>query len=148
MPADFQLTWELGGHGWADCTVSDRDSSTVITASNITTAPEDLLAATARLALGATESRAQFNAEPTIARWILYREGSDIWIRILELPGDVHDNRGTEIWSSQQPLITVVRAVVRCFDSVAARYRESAYRGKWGEHFPRQELEVLRRQLP
>jgi hypothetical protein len=35
--------------------------------------------------------------------------------------------------------------VIRCFDQVAEAYGESAYRGKWGEHFPRAELEALRR---
>ncbi|RAG81347.1 hypothetical protein DN069_33330 [Streptacidiphilus pinicola] len=43
-----------------------------------------------------------------------------------------------------QKLDTVARAVIRCFDEVSREYGESGYRGKWGEHFPRFELEALR----
>ncbi|MCY0954798.1 hypothetical protein [Streptomyces sp. H27-S2] len=99
----------------------------------------------ARLVTGEAEARVHFEAEPTVFRWILYRAGTDVWIRVLELAdGSEHDNAGTEIWSSQQSIGAVVRAVVRCFDEVARKYGESGYRGKWGEHFPRFELEALR----
>lgn len=81
----------------------------------------------------------------TAFRWILCRDGTDVWTRLLELAdGSKHDNAGTEIWSSQQSGATVARAVVRCFDKVAPKYGEIGYRGKWGEHFPRFELEALR----
>lgn len=56
-----------------------------------------------------------------------------------------HDNRGTEIWSSQLGIHQLARAVIRCFDEVTQTYGESGYRGKRGEHFPRTELEALRR---
>ncbi|MFF9040133.1 hypothetical protein ACF090_32225 [Streptomyces sp. NPDC014892] len=100
----------------------------------------------ARLVAGETETRAQFEAEPTAYRWIFYREGEDIWIRVLELcDGSDHDNEGAEIWSSQLGIDQLARAVIRCFDEVAHTHGESGYRGKWGEHFPRTELETLRR---
>ncbi|MCX4804459.1 hypothetical protein ACFWWM_16680 [Streptomyces sp. NPDC058682] len=141
----MQLVWTLNGRGWADCTVADQQAEAEVTASYISTAPEDLLTAVARLVTGEAEVRVQFEAEPTAFRWILYREGTDVWIRVLELAdGSKHDNAGTEIWSSQQSIDTVARAVVRCFDEVARKYGESGYRGKWGEHFPRCELEALR----
>ncbi|KOV86514.1 hypothetical protein ADL01_06490 [Streptomyces sp. NRRL WC-3618] len=104
------------------------------------------MTAVGRLVAGETETRAQFEAEPTAYRWIFYREGEDIWIRVLELrDGSDHDNRGTEIWSSQLGIDQLARTVIRCFDEVAQTYGESGYRGKWGEHFPRTELETLRR---
>ncbi|QES52043.1 hypothetical protein DEJ50_32870 [Streptomyces venezuelae] len=103
------------------------------------------MTAVTRLIVGETESRAQFEAEPTAFRWIFCREGIDVWIRVLELAhGSDHDNKGTEIWSAQQNIDVVARAVIRCFDEVVREYGESAYRGKWGEHFPRTELEALR----
>ncbi|MFC9842801.1 hypothetical protein ACFWFF_21085 [Streptomyces sp. NPDC060223] len=99
----------------------------------------------ARLVAGETETRAQFEAEPTAYRWVFYREGDDIWIRVLELRnGRDHDNKGTEIWSSQLGIDQLARAVIRCFDQVVRSYGESGYRAKWGEHFPRTELEALR----
>ncbi|OOQ48459.1 hypothetical protein AFM16_36180 [Streptomyces antibioticus] len=98
-----------------------------------------------RLVGGESECRAQFEAEPTAFRWIFYRQGTDVWIRLLELPhGNAHDKTGTEIWSTQQDIDIVARAVIRCFDEVVREHGESAYRGKWGEHFPRAELEALR----
>ncbi|MEW2373885.1 hypothetical protein AB0940_31670 [Streptomyces sp. NPDC006656] len=104
-----------------------------------------LLTAIARLISGEAETHAQFEAEPTAFRWIFYRAGNDVWIRLLQLSdGAAHDNAGTEIWSTQQSVGTVARAVIRCFDEVAKKYGESGYRGRWGEHFPRTELEALR----
>lgn len=146
MTADMRMTWTLDGHGWADCTVEDRQARADLTASYITSAAEDLLSAVTRLVAGESETRAQFDAEPTAYRWIFYRHGDDVWIRILVLhDGSDHDNRGTEIWTSQLHIHAVARAVIRCFDEVARTYGESGYRGKWGEHFPRTELEALRR---
>ncbi|MET8557892.1 hypothetical protein ABZV64_23460 [Streptomyces sp. NPDC004959] len=143
--AYLRLAWVLSGRGWADCTVSDQQAKAEVTASYITAAPEDLLTAVTRLIVGETECRAQFEAEPTAFRWIFYRDGTNVWIRLLELAhGSDHDNKGTEIWSTQQNIDVVTRAVIRCFDDVVSKYGESPYRGKWGEHFPRTELEALR----
>lgn len=143
---DLRLVWTLTGRGWAECTVADARGKTETTVSYITTAPEDLLTAVTRMFAGEGETRAQFEAEPTAYRWIFFREGQDVWIRVLELPdGGKHDNAGTEIWSSLQSLEAVARAVIRCFDEVKREYGVSGYRGKWGEHFPSLELEALRR---
>ncbi|MGW3012078.1 hypothetical protein ACWC9R_25080 [Streptomyces sp. NPDC001219] len=141
----LRLTWVLSGRGWVNCIVSDNHAEAEVTASYLTTAPEDLLTTVTRLIVGETECRAQFEAEPTAFRWIFYREGSHVWIRLLELAhGREHDNAGAEIWSTQQDLDVVARAVIRCFDEVVNEYGVSAYRGKWGDHFPRTELEALR----
>ncbi|OKI10359.1 hypothetical protein A6A06_06010 [Streptomyces sp. CB02923] len=100
----------------------------------------------ARVVAGEVESRVQFEAEPTAYRWIFYRGGGDVWVRVLRLAhGGEHDNKGVEIWSAQLPVGVLAGAVIRCFDEVARCYGESAYRSTWGEHFPRAELEDLRR---
>lgn len=143
--AVLRLVWVLSGRGWADCIVSDHQAEATVTASYITAAPEDLLTAVTRLLVGETECRAQFEAEPTAFRWIFSREATSVWIRLLELAhGSAHDNKGTGIWSTQQNIDVVARAVIRCFDEVVSEYGESTYHGKWGEHFPRTELEALR----
>ncbi|MFE5796244.1 hypothetical protein ACFQ8C_27205 [Streptomyces sp. NPDC056503] len=143
--AHLRLAWVLSGRGWADCIVSDHQAEAEVTASYVTTAPEDLLTAVTRLIVGEIECRAQFEAEPTIFRWIFYREDTHVWIRLLALAnGSAHDNTGNEIWSTQQDIDVVTRAVIRCFDEVVREYGESAYRSKWGEDFPRAELEALR----
>lgn len=146
MTSGMRITWTLAGSGWADCTLEDRQARVDLTAAYITSAPEGLLTAVAQLVAGGSETRAQFEAEPTAYRWIFYREGVDTWTRVLELRhGSDHDNKGTEIWSSQLGIDQLARTVIRCFDEVAQTYGESGYRGKWGEHFPRTELEALRR---
>ncbi|MFI6061730.1 hypothetical protein [Streptomyces sp. NPDC051286] len=146
MTSGMRITWTLMGSGWADCTLEDHQAKVELTASYISSAPEELLTSVARLVAGETETRAQFEAEPTAYRWIFYREGVYTWTRILELRhGSDHDNKGTEVWSSQLGIDQLARTVIRCFDEVAQTYGESGYRGKWGEHFPRTELEALRR---
>ncbi|MFD8762318.1 hypothetical protein ACFV03_25555 [Streptomyces mirabilis] len=146
MASDLSLSWRLSGRGWANCTIADHEREADLTASSISEAPEDLLNAVSRVLTGQTEVRTQFEAEPTAYRWVFYRQDTTVWIRIVELShGELHDNAGTEVWSSWQPVDRLVRAVIRCFDQVADTYGESAYRGKWGEHFPRAELEALRR---
>ncbi|MGW1712707.1 hypothetical protein [Streptomyces sp. NPDC002156] len=142
----MRMTWVLDGSGWAICAIEDHQARVELSVSYITNAPEDFLTAVARLLYGETETRAQFEAEPTAYRWIFYRQADDTWIRLLELrDGRDHDNKGTEIWSGQLGIDELVRSVIRCFDEVARTYGESGYRGKWGEHFPRIELEALRR---
>ncbi|MEU9421200.1 hypothetical protein [Streptomyces sp. NPDC048272] len=100
----------------------------------------------ARLVEGETETHVQFEAELTAYRWIFHREGESSRIRVLELRhSGEHDSRVTEIWSSQLSTDELARAVIRCFDEVERTYGESGYRGKGDEHFPRAELEALRR---
>jgi hypothetical protein len=143
--ADFWLTWTLSGPGWADCAVGAEETQARVPASYITSAPEEFLTAVARLVLGEAETRAQFEAEPTAFRWIFQRQGDDVSIRLLESPdGRTPDKNATQIWSTQQHITAVARAVIRCFDDVAEKYGESGYRGEWRKHFPRSELEALR----
>ncbi|WP_394319437.1 hypothetical protein [Streptomyces noboritoensis] len=146
MTSGIRITWTLGAHGWADCTLEDHRSKVELAVSSITSAPEEFLTAVARLVAGKTETRAQFEAEPAAYRWIFLREGEDTWIHVLELSdGNDHDAGGTQVWSSQLGINQLARAAIRCFDEVAQTHGEGDYRGKWGEHFPRTELEALRR---
>jgi hypothetical protein len=141
----MSFSWTLDGHGWADCTIADDQSWAGATASYITEAAEELLTAVTRLVLGETETRVQFEAEPTAYRWRFHRRGDDVWVQLLQLPdGRRPDNAGTEIWSSWQTVDTVARAVIRGFDEVAHKYGEGGYHGKWGSPFSRGELEKLR----
>lgn len=145
MTAGLRLTWKLTGSGGADGAVEDRHTTAEFTASSLTDAPAEFLTAVTRLVAGATQTRAQFEAEPTAFRWTFFREGDEAWIRLLELPdGRAQEERGAEIWSGMLPVDAFARAAIRCFDDVARTYGESAYRSKWGEHFPRAELEALR----
>ncbi|WP_371657519.1 hypothetical protein [Streptomyces sp. NBC_00280] len=146
MTVGLRITWTLVAHGWADCVVEDHRAKAELIASYISDAPEEFLTAVARLVAGETETRAQFEAEPTAYRWIFHRDGEDIRIRVLELrDGSDHDNNGTRIWSSRLDIDVLARTVIRCFDGVACAYGETGYHDKWGRRFPRTELDALRR---
>jgi hypothetical protein len=142
----MSFSWRLSGTGWADCTVADKNSQAVATASYLTAAPEELLTAVTRLVAGETDTFAQFEAEPTAYRWRFRRDNGDrVRIQLLHLPdGRSHDEAGAEIWSSWQTTGTVARAVIRAFDEVAHTHGESGYEDKWRSPFPRDELENLR----
>ncbi|WP_211588738.1 hypothetical protein [Allorhizocola rhizosphaerae] len=139
------FTWTLSGHGWADCLVADDQTQAEATASYITLAPNDLLEAVTRIVAMPGETRAQFEAEPTIFRWIFFREGDHVWIQMLQMPDrQRHDKAGIQLWSSWQTVDTLARAIIRGFDTVASERGESRYQDKWGHPFPRTELEKLR----
>ncbi|MFC5204332.1 hypothetical protein [Streptomyces kaempferi] len=65
MTPGIRITWTLGAHGWADCTLEDHHAKAELTASYITSAAEEFLTAVAWLVAGETETRVQFEAEPT-----------------------------------------------------------------------------------
>ena len=141
----MSFTWRLAGRGWANCAVADDHAGAEATASYISAAPEELLAAVARLVAGEKQTRAHFEAEPTVYRWIFYREGDDVWIQLLQLADrGKHDKAGTEIWSSWQTTGTLAKAIIRGFDEVEHEYGESGYHDKWGFPSPRTELDALR----
>ena len=100
--AGMAVSWNFCGRGWADVVVSDWRAEVRVAASYVSAAPEELLTAVARLVLGEEEVRAQFEAEPTVFRWVFRRDGGGVEIRLLELPdGRGHDDAGTEIWSKR-----------------------------------------------
>jgi hypothetical protein len=104
-----------------------------------------LLGAVTRLVLGADEARAEFEAEPTVYRWIFRRTGEDADIRLLLVADHkLPDEAGTIIWRSRQPVDVLARVVVRAFDAVATTHGEVGYEARWGRPFPRFELDALR----
>ncbi|MGH4029226.1 hypothetical protein ACQB60_09865 [Actinomycetota bacterium Odt1-20B] len=147
--AALRLTWTLTGRGWAECVVAADAVRVTLTASYISSAPEDLLTAVARMLADESEMPlqcVQFEAEPTAYRWLLARKGDTVWLRLLALRrAHDHDAAGTELWSGAVSLDRLARAAVRCFDGVATTHGEDGYRDRWGRDFPRRELEALRR---
>jgi hypothetical protein len=144
MP-QMSLSWTLQDHGWAICVVSDRHAQTTALASYVTGGPEEFLTSVARIILGATDARAEFEAEPTAYRWIFHRRGTDVDIRLLEVPSRrLPDDAGTVVWTSRQTIDTLARSVLRAFDAVKAEHGENGYETTWGRPFPTNELNALR----
>jgi hypothetical protein len=139
------LTWTLVHHGWARCVVADERAEAEAIVSYVTDGPEQLLNAVARLVHGADETRAEFEAEPDVYRWIFQRAGGEVTIRLLRVPDHaLPAEAGETIWDSRQPVDTLARVVVRAFDAVATAHGEAGYEAAWGRPFPRFELNALR----
>jgi hypothetical protein len=143
--ARMSLTWTLEQHGWARCVVADERAHAEAVVSYVTGGPEELLSAVARLVLGANETRAEFEAEPTVYRWIFQRTGDDADIRLMQVAEHkLPDASGTLIWTSRQPIHNLARVVVRAFDAVLTTHGEDGYQAQWRRPFPRVELAALR----
>jgi hypothetical protein len=143
--AGITLTWALEHHGWALCVVADEHAEAEAIVSYVTGGPEQLLNAVARLVHGADETRAEFEAEPDVYRWIFRRTGGEATIRLLHVPDHALPyEAGETIWSSRQPVDTLARVVIRAFDAVATAHGEAGYEAAWGRAFPRFDLDALR----
>lgn len=149
----LRLSWTLSGDGWADCVMADEFAEVSFDSSHIAQVPEELITAVARLLTSESETRADFEGEPAGCRLLFAREGREVAIKGLRLPGRTSPDRlGVEVWTSRQPLDVLARTVVRCFDDAAEAYGDEGYRRAWHRSFPRAwhrsfpraELEALR----
>ncbi|MET8786189.1 hypothetical protein [Streptomyces sp. NPDC004589] len=139
------ITWTLRHHGWAFCRVADDQSEAEVVASYVTGGPEQFLNAITRLALTDEETRAEFEGEPQVYRWLFHREGAGVEIRLLRVGNfSKPDSSGVVLWSSHQTVTALARAALRAFDQVAEELGEEGYASQWGRPYPRTELEALR----
>jgi hypothetical protein len=142
------ITWTLRHHGWAFCKVADDKGEVEVFASYVTDGPEQFLRAVTSLALTDTETRAEFEGEPQVYRWLLRRDGADVDIRLLRADSSQKpDSSGVVLWSSRHAITSLARAALRAFDQVAHELGEDGYASQWGRPFPRTELEALRTAL-
>ncbi|WP_216216903.1 hypothetical protein [Amycolatopsis aidingensis] len=123
----------------------DEHTSAEAVASYVTGGPEQLLRAVARIILYETDTRAEFEAEPTVYRWFFHRRANTVAIRLVQAAdSETPEHAGRLIWQSQQPTTALARAVIRAFDTVVDDLGEVGYQTQWGRPFPRHELEALR----
>ncbi|MEU8002270.1 hypothetical protein AB0B66_14000 [Catellatospora sp. NPDC049111] len=141
----MRVGWRLQHHGWAVCALRDDAAYGEALVSYVTDGPEEFLTAVARIVLGQTHSRVQFEAEPAAYRLNFQRDRSEVDIRLSHVrTRDLPDEAGTTVWTSRQPLTVLARAVIRAFDAVDAEHGEAGYLSAWGRPFPRTELSALR----
>jgi hypothetical protein len=139
------LRWTLAGHGWIRCVVADRHSQAEAIVSDITDGIEQLLHAVASLCYDERPVRAEFEAEPTVYRWIFHRRGAEVDIRLLEVADhQLPDHAGTTIWASRQSIDGLARTVVRSFDQLRTDHSDDSYQAQWGRPFPHGKLDALR----
>ncbi|MDF9813267.1 hypothetical protein [Streptomyces sp. SPB162] len=135
----LQLKWELVGHGWARCDLTDDSQTASVIASYCTDALADLVASTGELYGQQHSARFFFDAEPQELRWVLSAVDDAISVTIYKFPDvgvspDLPDSSGTVIWQSTHPRQVFVHAVLDAADNVLREHGEAGYHAKWSMH--------------
>lgn len=147
----FQLKWELTGHGWARCHLTDDSQTASVVASYCTDALADLVAGTSELYGQQRSARFFFDAEPQELRWALRTTGDAINVTIYKFPDvaispDLPDSDGTVMWQSTHPRPAFAHAVLEAALTVLREQGEAGYRTKWAMHpYPLGLVQDLRR---
>lgn len=144
-----EFRYDLVGVGWSECTLIINDAHVTVTASYLSDALRELIAAVCRVIAGLPDATASFDEEPGEYRWRLYRIDEET-IRVLilefdELWSNKPDSDGRSIFDSQCRLRTFAGAVYDGCKRLLAKYGNDGYREKWHDHdFPETEFRELK----
>ena len=135
------ISYRLTGKGWSECSVLIEDQQAVVTASYLSDALGDILAAATVVLQGAPEATASFAEEPGEYRWRFIRVGMDrLIIRILEFSqwwGNRPDKEGKLVLEAECRLRTFAGALRSASQRVLEDHGIDGYREKWGNNdFP------------
>jgi hypothetical protein len=146
-----EFGYRLTGTGWATARLADGRSSAEVTASYLSDALGNLLAAVVALLDGAAEARCSWDQEPGENRWVFERRGSDVHLRILGFRGRRKpgpDQAGTLLFETTEPLPAMARAIADGAEAVVAEYGEQGYLDHWLLHpFPTAQLATIHARL-
>ena len=134
---DFNL--RLTGHGWLECRISDGRSETTATASHLTDAIREFVAAVQRLAT-ASEAACEFAEEPGAYRWQFERSGDRVKITVTW-------NEEQSKFEGECNYLDFARAVDRELDRALEELGEQGYEKLWGWRFPKQAQERLKQTI-
>jgi hypothetical protein len=151
MKATMEFTYRLTGLGWSEARIADDETTATITASYLSDALGDLLAAVGLLLEGAAGARCSWDEEPGEYRWIFVRDEESVHLRVLgfaELWGGESDDRGATVFETRQPLTTLAAAIADGAAAVLAEHGLAGYVARWAEApFPSSRLTMIRDQL-
>jgi hypothetical protein len=143
-----RFDYRLKGTGWAEAVVAHQGSSVTVTASYLSDALGNLLAALLDVLNGEGESRVSWDEEPGEYRWIITGHSDYLGIEILEfseLWGDKSDSEGKQAFQVFVPLTEAVAAFIAGADAVLLEHGEAGYLEQWHEHpFPSALLGALK----
>ncbi len=146
-----EFVYRLTGTGWATAQLADGHGSADITASYLSDALGNLLAAVIALLDGAAEARCSWDLEPGENRWVFERVGSDVHLRILGFRGRRKpgpDQGGTVLFETDERLTVMAAAIADGAEAVVAEYGEQGYLDHWLLHpFPTAPLAMIRTRL-
>ena len=147
----LQLKWELSGHGWANCHLSDDSQTASVIASYCTDALADLVAGAGELYGQQRSARFFFDAEPQELRWVLRPTDDAVNVTIHQFPDvsvspDLPDSYGTVMWQATYPRSAFAHAVLEAAHTVLKEHGEAGYLAKWAMHpYPVALVQDLRR---
>ena len=145
----IEFSYKLVGTGWSEARIADGQAHATLTASYLSNALGDLLAALVLLNKGADEAEFSWEEEPGEYTWLFRRAGSDASLSIRWFEDQhrrVADDPGRVVFETKQPLAALTAAIAHGAATLLAEVGERGYAEKWYEHpFPTRELEELTR---
>lgn len=136
VPLTLALNFRLTGSGWAAGDIRAGVESTPFTASYLSDALGNLVAAAADLQEGAAAARFSFDEEPGEYRWLLEREGDSLIVQILafdELWGHKPDQAGRLLFRAQVKPLDFCLAVKQVADQLLELHGLDGYFDRWVE---------------
>ncbi|HEX5584002.1 MAG TPA: hypothetical protein VFX08_10040 [Gaiella sp.] len=136
----MRFEYRLAGTGWAEAQITDDHASASLTASYLSDALGDLLAAVRAVRTGSTEVRCSWEEEPGEYRWVFRRSRDDIALRILWFDDQYDseaDETGRVVFETTQKVDALVAAIASAAQRVLDEHGEAGYVARWVEHaFP------------
>ncbi len=144
------LEWKLTGYGWAECHVRIGDVAAVVTASDLSDALRNLLAAVCEILRGSARATASFEEEPGEYLWTFSSDGKgSVGVRIdasLDMREDAPYAPGTVVLDAQCPNLHLGEAFLAMLDALLRTYGRRGYKKLWLSHeFPDEQASELRR---
>jgi hypothetical protein len=92
-----EFRYDLVGVGWSECTLIIDDTHVTVTASYLSDALRDLVAAVSRVTAGLPDATASFDEEPGEYRWRLFRidTGANDYLPIMDMMAIVRNGMTT-----------------------------------------------------
>ncbi len=148
----IEISYNLVGSGWAECTLRVGDAHVTVTASYLSDALDDLASAVAAVLRGHPRPTASFTEEPGEYRWVFEPlPAGQVRVRILEFKemwGNRPDEEGTQIFQADCRVRTLAGALVSELQRLERTHGIAGYREKWVQHdFPMNRLTELQELL-
>ena len=145
----LEFSYRLAGTGWSEARISYGQAFADLSASYLSDALGDLLAALMLLNDGATVARVSWEEEPGEFRWIFQRvsdEAIDVVVLWFDDDDGLPDDRGTVVFETRTSSIELTSAIAAGARQLLDEIGEVEYERQWVEHaFPTESLRKLER---
>jgi hypothetical protein len=150
MSDTVHIQYQLTGTGWSEAHVQVGPVEATLTASYLSDALADLIAATCALVNGASVQKVSWTEEPGEFRW-LFRSAPDDFTRMTvdvlwfsEIWSGAPDEEGRSVFRATCDKLGFARAMSTAAHNVFDRYGAERYLAEWVEHpFPEDQLHAL-----